>query len=304
MRKQTEVKPGVSIIGVGRLGGALALGLGQKGYRICSVVARHLSTAENIALKIEPRPQFLAGGDWENMSPGEIVFIAVPDSRIREIADELAESESFQKAKPLVLHTSGALSSEVLEALSAIGCRVGSFHPLVSVSAAELGMERFRGAFFCLEGEREAVSAAEMIVADLGGKSFSISGNDKSLYHAAAVMTAGHFVALFDLANEMLVKCGLDKAQAKAVLLPLAQSAVENLALQTNAQALTGTFARADVETMGNHLQTIQANTSESVLAVYVAVGHHALKLAAEQGANPERLGEMKKLLDEFSGFE
>ena len=43
----------------------------------------------------------------------------------------------------------------------------------------------------------------------VGGRSFTVETKKKALYHAAAVLTSGHTVALFDLAARLLVRCGL-----------------------------------------------------------------------------------------------
>ena len=71
------------------------------------------------------------------------------------------------------------------------------------------------GAFWSVEGDKAALRVGKAIVRDLGGKSFSIRSEDKPLYHAAAVMSAGNVVALFDVALEMLVQCGLTRKTAQ-----------------------------------------------------------------------------------------
>ncbi|MGI9037142.1 MAG: DUF2520 domain-containing protein, partial [Pyrinomonadaceae bacterium] len=131
------------------------------------------------------------------------------------------------------------------------------------------------------------------------GKSFSIPTEFKTLYHAAAVTASGHLTALFSVAIEMLADCGLPDAEAQKILFPLVGSTVKNLAAQTPAQALTGTFARADIETLRRHLETLRENVSPQMLEIYRQLGLRSLNLAVEQGANAEKLAEMKKLLTE-----
>ena len=72
----------------------------------------------------------------------------------------------------------------------------------------------------------------------------------KALYHAAALTAAGHLTALIDLAMEMLVSCGLNRRAAQEVLMPLVESAVNNLKASPPEKALTGTFARGDLATV------------------------------------------------------
>jgi predicted short-subunit dehydrogenase-like oxidoreductase (DUF2520 family) len=124
-------------------------------------------------------------------------------------------------------------------------------------------------------------------VRDLGGESFTIESRHKPLYHAAAVLTAGHVVALFDVALDTLRRCGLTGRRAQAVLLPLLRSVVENLSGRTPARALTGSFARADVETVRKHLRALGGLEESDALAVYKLLGAHSLKLAESAGADP-----------------
>lgn len=281
----------ISIIGVGRLGGALAIALARKDYEIENLVARAPEKAQIIS-------EFV-GGNLLEFSPkdlseiaSDVIFIATQDLEIEPVAKALAEN---LKSAPMVFHTSGSLSSEVLESLREIGCKTGSFHPLVSISESIRGANRFENAYFCVEGDTEAVWIAQTIATDLGGKSFSIGSKQKTLYHAAAVTACGHLVALIDAAIEMLAKCGVDEDRAKEILLPLIKSTIENLNEQKPAEALTGTFARADVETFEKHLKVLRENVSEETLRIYLQLGERSTHLAEKQGADKAKLAELRE---------
>jgi predicted short-subunit dehydrogenase-like oxidoreductase (DUF2520 family) len=284
----------ISIVGAGRLGGALAIALARKNYRILSVVARRFETAARVAQLIKPPPEIVTAENLAALPSSDIVFITTPDPEIEPTAVRLAANRNFN-SETIFLHTSGSLSSAVLSKLKNVGANIGSLHPLVSVSDSRAGAERFANAFFCVEGDAKAVAAAKQIVADLGGESFEINPEFKTLYHAAALMTAGHLIALFDVAAETLSRCGIEEPEARRILLPLAQSAVENLGRQTPAAALTGTFARADAETMRRHLESL--STNETALHIYVELGKRSIELAREQGADDEKLEEMSREL-------
>jgi len=284
----------VSIIGTGRLGGALALALAKKGYSIENLFARQRETAEKIAAHINPKPRVSSLIEAETLAGSEIIFIVTQDSEIETVARSLAGKLSN---KPFVFHTSGSLSSRVLRSLSADAGAVGSIHPLVSVSDSFLGAERFRDVFFCLEGDRQAAALAEKIVGDLQGKSFTVETRFKTLYHAAALTAAGHLTALVSIAVEMLAACGLSEEKAQEILLPLIKSTVENLETQTPSAALTGTFARADAATMKKHLAAIKEAVAPELLDVYLQLGLRSAHLAEMHGANAENLALMKKIL-------
>jgi predicted short-subunit dehydrogenase-like oxidoreductase (DUF2520 family) len=165
------------------------------------------------------------------------------------------------------------------------------------VSSAEIGASNFKNAYFCVEGDAQAIKTARQIVSDLEGISFTIPTINKALYHAAAVMSSGHLVALFETAVEMLGQCGLNPTEAQKILLPLVQSTIENLAESSPAAALTGTFARADLETMKLHLAALQDN-APAALNIYRELGLRSLKLAAQQKADKEKLREMNLIME------
>ncbi len=279
----------VSIIGVGRLGGALAIALAKKGYKIENLFFRRKKNTDAFRFISPPPAQFFEN-EYSQIT-SEIVLITTGDSEIENVAARLAENLRF---KSFVFHTSGSLSSKSLRVLKGVGCKVGSIHPLASISDPVTGAEYFASAFFCVEGNREAVLVGEQMARDLGGKSFSVATEYKTLYHASAVTACGHLVALMDVAIEMLTKCGLDAVDAQKILMPLVKSTVENLGAQKTSAALTGTFARADVETFENHLQIMERTVSKEVLEVYLQLGFRSLHLAELRGADEKNIVEMR----------
>lgn len=297
-------KPTVSIVGAGRLGTALARALAQNGYTVEAVMSRRKASARRAAHLVGTNPLALSHAELDRLPPSDILFITTADDAISDTAARLAASFARREDKRgrrrrhrTALHASGALSSEALRALNEAGYATGSMHPLVSVSDARQGADSFASAFFCVEGSPQAARVARSIVRALGGKSFSISANDKALYHAAAVMASGHTTALFDIATEMLARCGLQERRARAVLLPLLRSTLENLYTSTPAGALTGTFARADTATVRRHLASLRSQKMTDALAAYVMLGQRSLRLAKAAGAASGALKEIAREL-------
>lgn len=275
--------PTVSVVGSGRLGAALARALFLSGYEIEAVVARRPARARRAAALLGPSTLALTANQLHRLPASKIIFITTPDDQILGTAEELALQGKATRGRT-VLHTSGALSSsEVLAPLAPKGFNVGSLHPLVAVSEPLTGSGNLRGAFYCIEGDTAASRVARSIVKDLKGHSFNIPSRYKPLYHAAAVMSSGHVVALFELATEMLTQCGLDSKTARRVLLPLLESAVANLSKSEPAEALTGTFARGDFATVQRHLEALSGKRFDEALAAYKLLGRRSLELAQER---------------------
>jgi predicted short-subunit dehydrogenase-like oxidoreductase (DUF2520 family) len=169
---------------------------------------------------------------------------------------------------------------------------------LVSVSDSGVGADSLKRAHWCIEGDAKASRLAHQIVNDLDGRSFSIKSEQKALYHAAAVMSSGNLVAVFDIALEMLEQCGLSRKQARTILLPLVESAVSNLSRSDPARALTGPFSRADEATVARHLRALSGNDLEVARELYRLLGRRSVELAVSRGANQQAL---KRILERLN---
>jgi len=304
-------KPWVAVIGAGRLGTALGQALNKAGYSIEILVARRQTNARRAAKLIDKNAAALSVQQLKRLSPDQtdrlsrctLVVISTPDDAIASVAEQLTillRSRELEprraSARRVALHTSGALSADVLSPLRRAGFATGSLHPLVSISDFQAGADAFRDAFFAIEGDPLAARSAKAVVGNLGGQSFSITPGAKALYHAAAVTASGHVVALFDIALEMLVSCGLSRRRSRQILLPLLDSTTRNLSTTDPRLALTGTFARGDVETARQHLASIKSHKLPDALAAYILLGHRSLMLAGGRGANRDgraRIAEM-----------
>lgn len=304
-RPDLPKKDSVAIIGAGRLGTALGLALKAKGHEIKVVVTHRPSTARRVARAFGPRTLALSALQLSELSASQhdrlnrcsLILIATPDDSIPPTAELLAVLLKTSPARRIALHTSGALSSDVLNPLRSAGFAAGSLHPLVSISDSRSGAESLARAFFSVEGDPAAVRTATSLVRNLGGQTFTIDSGRKALYHAAAVTAAPNMTALFDIALEMLGRCGLSARRARQVLLPLVESTMANLATQDPARALTGTFKRGDVSTVRKHLAALKSANLPQALAAYVLLGQRSISLARKGNANRAGLDQIALLL-------
>lgn len=283
----------VSIIGAGRLGGALALALSESGYRINELIYRNppnrlVDSAFGTSIP-------LRHAETVATISSDVVFLTTQDAGIVPGAEYLASRLS--STPQAVFHTSGSQSSEILQPLRKAGCPSGSLHPLVSISSPELGKTMFRDAYFCVEGDESAVAVGEQIVGKLGGLPFSIETKFKSLYHAAAVTSAGHITALIDIAVEMLEKCGIQRAEGTKILLPLIRSTVKNLETQEAENALTGPYARMELQTFVEHLASLTQNMSPEIVGTYLELAQHSVEMTQKRtGKNIANLEMLERI--------
>jgi len=286
------------------MGTALGSALRRAGYSIEAVVTKTPASARRAAKLIGGDPAALAESQrnsaaWRRVVASDLLLISTPDDVLAAVALRLSGTIGRARTSrtPLVaLHTSGAVSSDVLAPLRALGFSVGSLHPLVSVAGNAVAQDIFRGVHFCVEGDRAATRVARSLVKDLGGHSFTISSESKPLYHAAATVSSGHVTALFDVAIEMLEECGLTKRRARKIFAPLLMSTAANLGAKSPAEALTGPFARGDVSTIKKHLAAIKLSGMNEASHLYSTLGLHLVRLNQTTERNRKSMKAITKL--------
>jgi predicted short-subunit dehydrogenase-like oxidoreductase (DUF2520 family) len=284
---------GFTIIGPGRVGGALAIALNRVGYRIDALIDRKGKVSSQITRRISPRPVVHSIDSTEEIS-SEVVLITTPDRNVEDASFRLPSLLTTKNK--FVFHTSGSLSSLVLQPLSAAGRSIGSIHPLVSVSSPTLGAEQFAGSFFCIEGDPGAVRVGVRSSKRLGGRPFSLSAEAKPLYHLAAVLAAGHLVALADVALSLMSRTGLGTEMSRAILLPLIKSTVANLESQPPEDALTGPIARGDVSVVQRHLEVLTRIGSTNEREVYLDLALRSIDIVEKRPLRAN-LDELRKLI-------
>ena len=292
------------------MGTALGLALRRAEYQIQVVITKTAPSARRAAKLIGGGTQALAEREWDSalvetarrLGDSELLLISTPDDELEAVAARLARtlrgrSIDGAKTQRVALHTSGAVSSDVLTPLRPLGYSVGSLHPLVSIADAAADRDPFPGTHFCVEGDPAAVRTARALVKDLRGHSFAISSEAKPLYHAAATVSSGHVTALFELAIEMLEQCGLTKRRAQKILAPLLKSTAANLGAKSPAEALTGPFARGDAATVRRHLAAMKSKKMKEAADLYSTLGLRSARLAQTTKRNRRSLKAIKKLL-------
>ena len=286
----------VGIVGAGRVGRALGRLLHKAGGRIGPVITRSLGTAREARRRIgSGQPQT---GVSESLLSVDLVLIATPDRAIAATAKALAQigeskdvSSALRARKDVrgkapraawsgktVLHTSGALASDLLEPLRLQGAAIGSLHPLQTFSGRTV--PSLQGSTCVIEGDPGALRMARRICRDLGGIAVTLPPGNKGAYHTGAALAAGHLLALFEAAVRMLVKSGFPKNRAVAALLPLTRQTLANFERVGASAAWTGPLSRGDFEVIRRHLEALHRFPRE-YRAAYEALSRLAANVLA-----------------------
>lgn len=285
--------PSIGFVDAGRLGASLAKALGTAGFPVVAVSRRSRPDAVSLAARI--------GGDAfgtddpvEVVAGADIVFLTCVDDRIAELARTLAF-----RPDQVVLHCSGATPVSALGPAAEAGAHIGGFHPLQTFPD-ENGEDRFRGVTFGVESDDASLLAwLERLATRLGGTAVRLDAASRPLYHASAVMVGPLTSALAGLAGELWQSLGVDRAAGIRALAPLLVATANHVSEHGIPAALTGPYARGDVEPVRSHVEALDAFRPETLHA-YAALALAQLPIAAERGNIPEdRMRELRTLLEE-----
>jgi predicted short-subunit dehydrogenase-like oxidoreductase (DUF2520 family) len=269
--KKPTSKPTISIVGPGNLGSALAAELTRAGYAIRYIVTRPSSKVPRpkaLARRVKAQHVFLE----EHKLDTDIIWITVPDDAISEVAKRLAASQPWKRQ--IFFHSSGALSSEELQALSKKGASVASVHPMMTFVAGK--KPQWRGVAFAIEGDDDAVRAATQIAGDLGGAPFEIEKRNKVLYHAFGSFASPLVIALLATMEQVAQAAGIPADKAKKMMMPLLSETLNNYVRQDAANAFSGPLVRGDVHTIRKHLAHLKR--VPDAREVYLALARVAIK--------------------------
>lgn len=257
-RRQT-----VSIVGCGRVGGALGLALQRAGYTITAAWSRS-RTGRQRAHRILDVP--VLGDPAEVAGAGDVVFVAVPDDAIGDVAGQLSAGV---RTRAFVIHTSGGTSVDVLTPAREAGARIASMHPLQTIPDAVHGADAIRGSAVAVTCGPEDRLELFRVARAWGGRPFLLPDDAKARYHAAAVFASNFVVSSVWAATTLLREVGL--RDATSVLAPLLRGTVDNVVNRGPQKALTGPVLRGDAATIRRHLKELAASEPE-VLEAYRAL--------------------------------
>jgi len=260
----------IAIIGAGRMGRGLALALERAGQVVRSLGRDRAPNATHDV---------------------QLVLLAVPDGAIPAVAAELAREQAIG-AEQVVLHLSGLLDRAALDALTATGAGLGSFHPLQTVADPATAPELLQGAYAGLEGDERALAAGERLATMLGMRPERLAPGAKPAYHAGAVIASNYLVALAAVAERLARRAGVTSTDARSLYLPLMRGTLANLA-RGPASALTGPIRRGDEATVRRHLAALAPAERQ----LYRDLGLVTLELAREGGLPEAQAAAIERVL-------
>lgn len=266
-----RVKPSISVVGPGRLGRALSESLIKAGYTVREIVfpnARSLAeNARKLSSKLRSRATTLEQARFDS----DIIWLCVPDSQLEPVSGSLQSVASW-KGK-VVLHSSGAITSDALLALRKCGASVGSAHPLMTF--VHCSQPKLKCVPFALEGDQAALRTVRAIIKGLGGETFNVRKQNKAKYHAWATMLSPLLLSFLMTAEQVARATGISARDSRQKMLPMVRQTLSNYVTIGPEAAFSGPLIRGDMDVIGQHLKALKG--IPEAREVYIALAKSAL---------------------------
>lgn len=277
------IKSRLNIIGCGHVGQTLAYLWAQAGLLTISQVLN--SSIQTGQAAVEFIGQGQAIGSIQELKPAELYLLGCPDKALEACCAQLALAKVLRTGD-IVFHCSGAISSAVLRPLAEQGAWIASVHPMKSFAQPKQAVLSFRPTYCGVEGDLAALEVLNTLFESIGGFSFKLAAEHKTLYHAASVFASNYLVALHSVSLRALAQAGVEETLALKILQPIVQETVANVFNLGPVAALTGPIARGDAAVVAKQLAALQANQALDA-ELYRLLGLEALALAYKKQKTP-----------------
>ncbi len=281
-------------IGPGRVGSALTRALQTAGFPIVAVGGR---SKEGVARLASGTGAATIHDPWSGLGEqARLVLVTVPDRHLAGVAARLGEGAGLRPGS-LLLQASATEPAAVLAPAAPSGAAAClSFHPLRPFPDREGDAASLRGVFTALEGNEAGLAFGRHLAAILDTRSVTIVAADKTLYHAAGVLSATGVMALARAAAEVADRLDLPADFLNAAILPGMQAALEGLARHGLPDGLTGPVSRGDDGVVGRHLAALEGSDPE-LADLYRLLVRLNLRTAEEGGLDPEAVARLRDVL-------
>ena len=278
----------IGFIGAGKVGFSLGKYLSVNGMTLSGYFSRSRSSAEEAAGFTDSA---VFDSTCELLAESDVIFITVPDGTISSVFSQLKGRGISGKT---ICHCSGAMTAnEAFGELSSLGAYGCSIHPLFPVSSRYESYKELKDAFFCLEGDTEAVETWKELFTGFGNPVRVISGDTKKEYHAACAISSNLVCALAAESIGLMEKCGFSEEEALAALSPLAVANIKKVFSAGPVNALTGPVERCDISTVKKHLDCLPEGPGKEM---YRAVSLRLTDTAAKKHPDTD-YSEMRAVL-------
>ena len=280
------MQPSVSIIGLGNWGSSLVQPQTDAEVPLHEVVVSGRRSARK-ALRALP----LVNLDQARLQ-ADVLWLCVPDKAVARVTAQLTKRVAVRGLEgQIVIHSSGALSADVLQQAAKVGASVGSVHPLMSFPTRT--PVTLKGVSFAVEADAASSRVLNRLVRRIGGYPFAIKAASKALYHAVGMLSSPLLVSHLAAAQKAASLAGFNAPEARRLIEPIARATLDNYFLGGARKSFSGPIARGDVETIRLHLQALKPHPM--LASVYRSLALYALEALPSPGTRALRASLRRK---------
>jgi predicted short-subunit dehydrogenase-like oxidoreductase (DUF2520 family) len=244
----------ITIIGVGKVGSALAIELNRAGFTIKTLIDRNIARLKKIKSKCDCNYLQLSLSQ-EVITKTDVLIVCLKDD---EIHNYIKSIRKFNFKGKILLHTSGLLTSDVFKPLNTGKINKGSFHPTQTFTKISYTNNKLlAGIYFGIEGGKNALSFIKKSSAKLKSNYVIIPADKKALYHLSCVVSSNFLIANFYLLKMFSKSLKISEKKFLDILKPLFYNTAKNIHYYGVLDSLTGPVSRGDTRTIKSHLNLL-----------------------------------------------
>jgi predicted short-subunit dehydrogenase-like oxidoreductase (DUF2520 family) len=233
----------ISFAGAGRVAGALCNEMYASGHNIGLIVSE---TEKNGKLLADS-----CNGRWSDdlifSDPDEIIIIAVPDHRLKEVLDKL-----YCRPGTLVVHTAGSIGLDVFP--EHISTR-GVFYPLQTFTKnRKIAFKDLP--FFIESSDNHSSEKLKSLAESIKGKAYFADTEHRRMLHLAAVFVCNFTNHMLTSGKDIALKSGFPFE----VLKPLIEETYSKAMDIGPENSQTGPALRNDQNTIEKHLELLSCS--------------------------------------------
>ncbi len=191
--------------------------------------------------------------DWSTLAEADLCIIAVSDDAIATV------SEQIPYKNKLVVHTSGAISLEIL----ASNNRKGVFYPLQTFTKNKA--VDFKIIPICIESQNASdYQLLQKVAQSISDSVFAINSEQRKALHLAAVFVNNFTNHLYKIGNDICIENNVPFE----ILKPLIQETAEKIMRLSPNEAQTGPAIRNDIETINAHLSFLSDENQKNIYKI------------------------------------
>ncbi len=285
------------IIGAGKLGTTLALALHQKGLLSWVVVRNPIKRR---VLRQAFEGVLVYDSIQHVRRKTNVILLTVGDKEIEQCSIDIARQLCEKLDGTMVIHCSGTLHADTLEACRRWGAEIVAAHPFETFATSNI--RALTGIAWGIECDQTSEPMISNIVRMFGGTPVMLSNStlaQKSLYHISAVIASNYVSSVLSIAKHA---AEISNIEPSLFLPPIVRTTVENsiLSLVNNGTPpLTGPISRGDVAVIQTHLENL--NEYPDLQRQYCYLGLATAEFALQNLLiTPELFSVMKTLFLKF----